>query len=426
LLARVFPELATIVNDLSGAWVLQLLRNYPTPERIAKAQLSSLIKIPFLSEQKATQIQAAAKQTVGSLHGELTESLVRQCVEQVRQSLNAEKKLEKLVLQAFQALPRSGHVQLESIPGIGQATAAVLVAKIISIDRFATAEKLVGYFGIFPEEDTSGTDRYGNPIPPGTMHMSRKGNDLARHYLWNAARSAIGCNPAVRALYARLRARGTRGDVALGHCMRKLLHLVFAVWASDKPFNKDHYPWERVSEPPSDVEQEELREEETSMKEEAAGHKRDVVPESKVVTAASASVGFDSVDVNQTNHHEGPKACGGSIDYAYLRKQITMEQVLCHLGHWDCLRGGDTERRGPCPLHGSQNDRSRSFSVNLSKNVYCCFHPQCGQAGNVLDFWSAAHDLPLYEAALHLAETFQLQTQSEQRRGARNKRRKPR
>src|SRR5437660_4164983 len=74
--------------------------------------------------------------------------------------------------------------------------------------------------------------------------MSRKGNDLARHYLWNAARSAMVHNPAIRALYRRLRAKGTRGDVALGHCMRKLLHLVFAVWKTNRPFSKDHFPWE--------------------------------------------------------------------------------------------------------------------------------------------------------------------------------------
>ncbi len=90
-----------------------------------------------------------------------------------------------------------------------------------------------------------------------------------------------------------------------------------------------------------------------------------------------------------------------------------MQQVLRHLGSWDRLRDGAAERRGPCPLHGSMRDRSQSFSVNLSKNVFRCFHPECGQAGNVLDFWSAAQGLPLYEAALHMAETFQLRTQRE-------------
>src|SRR4029077_14785028 len=57
-----------------------------------------------------------------------------------------------------------------------------------------------------------------------------------RRCLWNAAKSAIVHNPVIRSLYARQRAAGKRGDVALGHCMRKLLHLVFAVWKTDQPF----------------------------------------------------------------------------------------------------------------------------------------------------------------------------------------------
>jgi hypothetical protein len=53
------------------------------------------------------------------------------------------------------------------------------------------------------KENSFGVDRQGNPLPPGTMHMSRKGNDLVRGYLWNAARVAIRHNPAVRPLYER-------------------------------------------------------------------------------------------------------------------------------------------------------------------------------------------------------------------------------
>ena len=52
--------------------------------------------------------------------------------------------------------------------------------------------------------------------------------------MFNAAKSAIQHNPAVRDLYARLRTKGRRGDVALGHCMRKLLHQVFGVWAANE------------------------------------------------------------------------------------------------------------------------------------------------------------------------------------------------
>jgi len=54
-----------------------------------------------------------------------------------------------------------------------------------------------------------------------------------------------------------------------------------------------------------------------------------------------------------------------------------------------------------------------SFSVNLGKNIFQCFHAACGAQGNVLDLWAAVHHLPLYEAAVQLAETFQLRRNRE-------------
>lgn len=413
LLARVFPEMATLVSDLTVRWVLALLKKYPTPQELASARLSSLNKLPYVNTAVAEKLHAAAGSTVGSLRGEVAAALIRQQVEQIEACQAAVKKLEKLLAQAYQSLPRSGHVQVETIPGIGTMTAAVLVAKMISLDRFATAKNLVGYFGIFPEEDTSGVDRQGNPVPPGTMRMSAKGADLVRRYLWNAAKSAIQCNSAVRALYARLRARGTRGDVAMGHCMRKLLHQVFGVWASDRPYNEaaamprqTGTSIETVS-PSSTIDPPAAPE--TTM---AAGHKRDN-PQRKVVTAATGNVEHADPGVKDP-------ARAGSIDYAYLREQITLEQVLRHLGYLDRLRGRGAQRYGPCPFHTASRKASRSFCVNLKKHVFRCCQATCDVHGNALDLWAIARSLPLYEAALDLAETFHLETRRTREEATRN------
>lgn len=403
-LSRVFPELALITNNLAAAWVLKLLQNYPTAPRIAAARCSSLTAIGHLSQQKAEQIQSAARQTTGSLKGKSVEQLIRTQIAQLQQSLHAEKELKKLLERAYEQLPASNHLHIESISGIGKTTAAALVAKIVSIDRFETAEKLVGYFGVFPEErHVSGTDKYGKPKTVGTMRMSQKGNDLVRGLLWMAAQSALKHNAAIKPLYARLRARNVRGDVALGHCMQKLLHLVFAVWKTGKPFDAEHYPWCKRSERQSSAE------------EMAAGHNKGRSPKRKVVTATNRSVPASERSINDsTAATEAPQNRKGPVDFALLRGQVTLKQVLQRIGQFQRLAGNGSQRRGPCPVHAAGTKGNRSFSVNLDKNVFQCFEPSCAIQGNVLDLWMALHNLPLYEAAIDLAETFRIQLQNSQ------------
>ncbi len=416
LLARVFPELATLTDDITTAWVLHLLDKYPSAQRIAQARLATLHKIPHLAPELAEPVQLAAQQSVASLHGDVAEALIRDLVAQVRHTQHAERQMRQLLDAAFASLPASPHLQVVTIPGIGTATAAVLVAKCVDIDRFTTPAKFVGFFGVFPEENSSGVDKHGKPLPPGALRMSRKGNDLVRHYLWNAARCAIRHNPAIAALYRRLKDKGARGDVAIGHCMRKLLHLVFAVWKTNRPFDPKHFAWAQPSDNPlsatAPIPLESSSDkplsatavgEPSAANETAVGHKRDL-PAEEVVATANATVAPPAPPVKPAppaNASKRPK-----VDFAFLRQHVTMAQVLEHLGLLNHLRGRGLQRRGCCPIHSQADDPQRTFSAHLGKNIFQCFHAGCRAQGNVLDLWAAVHCLPLYEAALHLAETF--------------------
>jgi transposase len=400
LLARVFPELATLVRDISSCWLLELLSRYPAPARIARARKESLESIPYFKCNKAALIQDAARNSVGSLSGEIAESLVEDSIREIVLSRQIEKRLKKLLRKAFMALPDGPHKLLTTITGIGPGTAAAIVAKVVSIDRFATPTQLVSYFGVFPEENTSGYDRFGRSVSPGTCVMSRQGNDLVRGYLWMAAQTATMHNPAIRALYARQKARGKRGDVALGHCMRKLIHLVFAIWKTGRAFDPAHYPWEKVGDPESSEPAQ--KPDQVQM---AAGHNGGSPLEKPVVTAAASKLKPAAKCVNQKMQDARPQ-----LDYAAIRQQITMTQVLDQLGLLKSLKGRRPQLRGPCPIHGNAEEPHRSFSVNLDKQVFRCFHGECAVQGNVLDLWAAVRRLPLYEATLDLIKTFGLRT----------------
>jgi DNA primase len=82
-----------------------------------------------------------------------------------------------------------------------------------------------------------------------------------------------------------------------------------------------------------------------------------------------------------------------------------MAQVLDQLGLTSRLRGSGPQRRGPCPLHRGDG-RGKSFSVNLTQNVFQCFDAACGQKGDMIDLWAALHNMTLRQAALDLSNTF--------------------
>ena len=407
LLARVFPELAVLTEDITAAWVLDLLDTYPTAQRIAQARLESLQKIPYLAEDLAQQVQLVAQHSVASLHGSVAETLVRDLVDQVRHTQQAEHKCAVCSVTPLPTCPparmsKSSPSPASAKPPLPSSSPRSWTSTVSPRPRNSSATSAFS-----PRKTAPALTSKATPCRWAPCACRAKGNDLVRHYLWNATRSAIVHNPAIRALYRRLKAKGKRGDVALGHCMRKLLHLVFAVWRTNRPFDGKHFPWE----PPSDTPMSRRASSATvpaagaaAANDKAVGHKRDE-PAQEVVTTASSTLAPTpaTVKTQPAKPNKRPK-----VDFAFLRQQVTMEQVLEHLGLLGKLRGRGRQRRGPCPIHGDPTAPQPTFSANLSKNIFQCFHASCGAHGNVLDLWAAVHHLTLYDAALHLAETFRL------------------
>jgi transposase len=399
LLALTFPELALLTKDLAQGWVLELVHRYPTAALLTAAAAADLAAIPYLPDKHVAALLGHARTSIASLAGPAAEELVRDQVRQLRDAQARQKRLESLLIGAYRALPKANH--LDTIPGIGAVTAAVLTAFILDIDRFDTPARLVAYFGVLPVEVSSGVDRDGQPRGPRRFVMSRRGNDLVRRYLWMAALSAIRHNPAVRALYRRVVAKHPgHKAVAVGHAMRKLLHLVFALWKSDKPFDAGHYAWERPT-PAADGRPEGAgppAEPGPVAGEQAAGHKPESKPAEQVVTAARAP----------TVPPAGPLGAGPFIDFAHLKSQLPLARVLEHLGLTPRLRGTGRQCRCACPIHRG-DARGRTFSVNLDDNVFHCFDKGCGKQGDVIDLWAELHHLGLREAALDLVQTFGLE-----------------
>jgi DNA primase len=89
------------------------------------------------------------------------------------------------------------------------------------------------------------------------------------------------------------------------------------------------------------------------------------------------------------------------VHYSAVQLRVPMGRVLELLG-FVAQGARGAQLRGPCPVHGSQSSRSRSFSVDLGRDVCHCF--KCGFVGNQIQLWAALKGMTVYEAAVDLCQ----------------------
>ena len=127
-------------------------------------------------------------------------------------------------IAADTALSRRDAV-IQSIPGCGPVTAACLCADMPELGTLGRRQA-ASLFGLAPFDRDSGQHRGGRSI--------RGGRAQPRHLLSMAALSAVRCEPAAKAFYQRLLARGKPPKVALVAVMRKLVGLLDTLLREDR------------------------------------------------------------------------------------------------------------------------------------------------------------------------------------------------
>lgn len=139
--------------------------------------------------------------------------------------------LKKLIHDHIDRHPdlRRQHELLTSIPGVGDSVSSNFMAWLPA--QRLTVRQAVAFVGLSPSHRQSGDSVHGK------SHLSKLGHARLRRALYLPAMCAIQHNPAAKAFYARLRATGKSGKVALVAVMRKMLHWMVAVLKNNAPFD---------------------------------------------------------------------------------------------------------------------------------------------------------------------------------------------
>lgn len=141
--------------------------------------------------------------------------------------------IKKLINNLINSDPnfRANKELLETIPGVGENTIAQILSRQCTPERFGSAKQLAAFAGLNPKHHRSGTSVYGRSC------ISKTGDSCFRKALYMPAIVAKRHNSVLKAFYERLLADGKPKMLAVCAVMRKLLHLIYGVLKSKKPFD---------------------------------------------------------------------------------------------------------------------------------------------------------------------------------------------
>jgi len=120
---------------------------------------------------------------------------------------------------------------IASIPGIGETTVAKVLAYAGDVRRFANGKALAAFIGVSPRQKQSGSSVKGRTM------LSRTGHAALRKALYMPGLVALKHNPLLQVFGARMKTNGLAPKAVVGAVMRKLVHLIYGVVKSGKPFD---------------------------------------------------------------------------------------------------------------------------------------------------------------------------------------------
>jgi transposase len=165
---------------------------------------------------------------------DVSRDAVRQDIQQHLNWLDADiKQLVKTINDHIDKHPglKQKRDLLDSIPGIGERTIAIILAFYADTERFANSRQAAAFAGLDPRHYESGSSVKGKP------RLSKVGHAFLRKALYMPAMVTLYKTAWSKRFKDRLTAAGKPPKLIIGAMMRKLVHVAFGVLKSGKTFD---------------------------------------------------------------------------------------------------------------------------------------------------------------------------------------------
>ena len=174
----------------------------------------------------AEQLKETAKASIGFDLGPETIQ-IKHLVAQIKlideQIAEVDKKIEEFSLQT--------NSPILQIPGISHFSGTSILAEIGDIDNFKKASQVIKFAGVAPSEYESSQYRAQH------TSITKKGSKYFRKTLYQIITPVINNNEVFKQYYLLKLSQGKSHRCAHGHCVRKLLRVIFHILKNNMNFD---------------------------------------------------------------------------------------------------------------------------------------------------------------------------------------------
>ena len=227
----VFPEFNSLFNSKYGIVYMSVLKTFSSANAISNADIRSIRKcFEFKGQGKrislsAEQLKLTAKASIG-IPSAAEEIQIRHLVSQIElleeQLSEIDKRIEEFSVQ--------NNSTILSIPGISHFSGTSILAELGDVCNYQKASQIIKFAGVAPYHYES------SQFMAQHTAITKKGSRYLRKTLYQIIVPVIFHNEVFYAYYNKKLAEGKGHRCAQGHCIRKLLRVIYHLLTTGQQF----------------------------------------------------------------------------------------------------------------------------------------------------------------------------------------------
>ena len=228
----VFPEYNSLFNSKYGVVYMAILKDLGSAAYIASTDIRTIRNYFKYSGRgkrislTAEQLKEAAKNSIGidsSSEVIQIKHLIAQ-IELIQQQINeVDKKIEEFSTNL--------NSPILSIPGISHFSGTSILAELGEISNYSKASQIIKAAGVSPRKHES------SQFQAQHCAITKQGSEYFRKTLYQIIMPVIHHNEVFKTYYHLKRSQGKSHRCAQGHCVRKLLRIIFHLVTTNQQFN---------------------------------------------------------------------------------------------------------------------------------------------------------------------------------------------